>query len=142
MLAAALAFGMMVVGCEEPEEEKPPFFDNVTIRVYDIPAALNGQNFTTSLIYNGDVKTSKTGVVVNGTAEATLVWETGGGFAVTTREKGGARYWQANIGIKIGNDSQKVTQNPVEFRIRDDITSIGGSYSLYYNNGNLSESKE
>ena len=143
ILVMVLVFGMTVIGCEEePEEEKPPFFDNVTIRVYDIPSTQNGQNFTTSLIYNGEVKTSKNGVVVNGTAEATLVWETGGGFAVITKEKGGAQYWEANIGIKIGNDTQKVTKNPVEFRIRDDITSISGSYPLYYNNGNLSDTKE
>ena len=139
MLVMTLVFGMTVMGCDEEPEVDDPFFD-VTIRVYNIPSTYNGQNFTTSLIDGGQVKTSTDGVVVNGMAEAKLLLQRAGG-AIVTREKNGARYWEAHIGIKIGNDSQKVTQNYVEFRIRDDITAISGSYPLYYKNTYLSESQ-
>jgi len=133
MLVMVLTFGLTVVACEEEEEEekKPPFFDDVTIRVYDIPSTQNGQNFTISLIDDGEVKTSKSGVVTNGTAVATLTWE-GRNFAVVTKKKDGAQYWEADIGIKIGDNTQKTTKTPVEFTIRDDVTSISGSYPLSY----------
>ena len=113
MLVMVLVFGMTVVGCGGDEETKEPaiFFDwDITVR--DISSNLNGQSFTMSIIRDGIVKTSKTGVVADRRATANLKITNMAPKSEITLDVFGKEVWTADIAIKIGNDSQLVkTEN-------------------------------
>ena len=142
MLVLVLVFGMTVVGClqEEPEQEEEPFFD-CTIRVYDIPSNLNGENFTLSVIKDSEVKASKDGIVTGGQAKANLVFDNFGTFVAIKNERGDDCY-PAYIAIKIGNNPQIITEKQYLFsmyRGEDGNLHTGVSMYLYYRATYLSE---
>jgi hypothetical protein len=138
MAGISLALGMMMVGCGEPEQPgRTPFFTGY-ITVTDIPSASNGETFTISLIHESVVRASTDGVVVNGVAEARVVWDAWGdkdvGAIITTRKSDGRSYWSAYIAIKIENEKQKVTTDAVDFMLSDERNILGGANLSYTEN--------
>ena len=127
VLAIALVFGMTVVGCEE--EEPRPFFDWHII-VLEIPSNLNGENFTLSLIAGSQIKAVKNGVVAGGVAEANLVCDSSEG-GIWGTDVFGRREWRAYLAIKIGNNAQILTKDPVGFGIAEDGTTSGTRWISY-----------
>jgi hypothetical protein len=115
MLVMILAFGMMVVGCAPEETKETAIFFSVSITVKDIPSELNGQNFTMSIIRDGIVKTSETGVVADGRAAVKrLKIKNMAPKSEITLDVFGKEVWTADIAIKIGNNPQRVKTE--EFR--------------------------
>jgi hypothetical protein len=111
-MLVGLVFGMSVTGCDsnstnEPTKESPIFFDwNITVK--DIPSGLDGENFTMSIIRDGIVKTSKTGVVTVGKATANLKITNMAPKSEITYDAFGKEIWVADIAIKIGINSQLI----------------------------------
>ncbi len=113
ILVMVLVFGMMVAGCEEeetPKKEPAIFFDwDITVR--DIPSSLNDQSFTISIIRDGKVKTSGTGVVKDGKAAANLKIKDMAPKSEITKNVFDKEVWIAFIGIKIGTLEILVKEN-------------------------------
>jgi hypothetical protein len=138
MLVIVLAFAMMVVGCEDDSErERPPaYFFDWDIDIINIPSSLNDENFTMSIIRDDIVKTSKTGVVVDGEASANLVTRKMADKSEITLDYSGNEIWTAYIAIKIGSNQQLIMEKDFH-KLPDDTKTyalVNGSeyYSYFY----------
>jgi hypothetical protein len=134
MLAMVLVFGMTVVGCEEEDPYSNPIFLDYDYTIRDIPTSLNGEDFTMRLIKNGTIKSSVTGVVVNGRAVANFVCEKMDDKAITPGPLG-KEIWVADIAIKIGSNQQLVKKNHQFSKLPDGSRTdalVNGSGSWAY----------
>ena len=109
-----LAFGMLVVGCVEPDygyEPEPIYCP--TILVTGIPGNRNGQTFTISLIYHSNPFASKEGIITGNGATVD--------FELDDLPEGGLiDYIPYYLSLKIEYDTAKISTNEV-FINWDDI---------------------
>ena len=121
ILVTFLAFGLVFTGCgmgNEEESDKGPQF-TLHLRITEIPGSRNGETFTMSIIDGGKTMVSQNGTVVNSTAEAELEWDVG--TIVTFEHDDGYNYYERSyIGLKIGNDTQKVSGGAIDMLVPSD----------------------
>ena len=107
VIVILIIYGLTAISCND---NRVTTF--LTVEVEGIPPAFNGQNFTISLISLNQVALSRNGIVAGNRAEADLgVTFDDSNRIIDLRGGGGFGY----IMIKIGDNTSKVSKNPVGF---------------------------
>jgi len=131
MLVIILVFGMTITGCDDGkhEEYKPQF--SLNMEITEIPNNRNGETFTMSIIDSGKTMVSKNGTIVNNAAKAKLEWDVGT-IITYIHDDGYSYYENSYIGLKIGNDSKKVSETTIHMLVPSDGSGAWRSASEKY----------